>query len=71
MSWVCIFLIIIIVEDSFSALYFCANFFRIFRWIEIQKMQHLFEIELLCNIMNCYFWSIYCMNKKNLLAPNF
>ncbi len=30
----------------------CMLFFRIHRWIESSKEQHLFEIEIFCNIIN-------------------
>ncbi len=49
------FLIIINVENSCAAQYFCGNrhtlFFRIHRWIESSKEQHLFEIEIFCNFV--------------------
>ncbi len=32
----------------------CILFFRIHRWIESSKEQHLFEIEIFCNIINVF-----------------
>ncbi len=53
------FLIIIInVENSCAAQCFCRNwcilFFRIHRWVESSKDQHLFEIEIFCIIINVF-----------------
>ncbi len=52
------FLIIINVENSCAAQYFCGNwyilFFKIHRWIETSEKQHLFEIEIYCNIINVF-----------------
>ncbi len=53
------FLIIINVENSCAAQYVLWKpwyilFFRIHRWIESSKEQHLFEIEIFCNIINVF-----------------
>ncbi len=53
------FLIIINVENSCAAQYFCGNwdtfyFLRIYRWIESSIEQHLFEIENFCFIINVF-----------------
>ncbi len=52
------FLIIINVENSCAAQYFCGNwcilFFRIHRWIKSSKELHLFEIEIFYNILHVF-----------------
>ncbi len=52
------FLIIINVENSCADEYFCGNwyilFFRIHRWKESSKQQHLFVIKICWNIINVF-----------------
>ncbi len=58
-------------------IFLCGNrdalFSGFFSWIENSKEQHLFEIEILCNIINvyCHFWinqlNASLLNKNNLL----
>ncbi len=52
------FLIIINVEHSRAAQYFCGNwyilFFMILRWIESSKEQRLLEIGIFCNIIKVF-----------------
>ncbi len=52
-------MIIINVENSHAAQYFCGNiihliYFRIHRLIESSKEQRLSDIEIFCSIMNIY-----------------
>ncbi len=51
-------LIIINVENSRAAQYFCGNwcilFFMIHRLIESSKEQYLFKIEIFCNVINVF-----------------
>ncbi len=53
---------------------------RILWWIESLKEQHLFEIEIFCNIVNVFKVNLMCpswinllisFKKENLLTPNF
>ncbi len=55
-------------------------FFRIFWWVECSKEQHLFEIEIFCNITNMFIANHFnksLLNKsqikkqKILLSPKF
>ncbi len=69
------FLIIINVENSCAAQYFLWKlwyilFFRIHRWIESSKEQHLFEIEIFCNIINVFTVSFDQFN-ASLIDINF
>ncbi len=74
-------LIILNVENSRSALYFCVKhehfIFRIIWWIENSKGQHLFETEIICNFINIFttllinlmhpFWiKVFICSKKSL-----
>ncbi len=62
------FLIIINVENSCAGKYFCENHetlsFRILWWTESSKEQHLFEIEIFCNIINALLSLL-----NNLMCP--
>ncbi len=56
-------MIIINVENSCTAQYFWyILFFRIHRWIESSKEQHLFETENFCSIINVFTGAFYQFN---------
>ncbi len=73
------FLIIINIENSCAARYFCGNWyillFRIHRWIESSKEQHLFEIEIFCSIINVFTvtfdqFNAFFLNKHIQILPS-
>ncbi len=48
----------------------CILFFRIHRWIESSKEQHLFEIEAFCNIINVFTVTFEQFNASTLIKIN-
>jgi len=60
-------IIIICVENSYAASYFCINcdaFYFSGFFHESSKEQHLLEIEYFCNITFIYLYFVPCNNNK-------
>ncbi len=59
------------------SIWYILNFLWILWWIESLKEQHLFEIEIYCNILNvfinlmCAYYNASFKKKKKKLASNF